>query len=105
MVNLTKTNAVSLGGDNGYVWFRSPDFAWYKTDWNTGAVLSNTNDRGRMTQAEWQAFVKDATTVMAIQRLGTQVFIKTTVTKAATSYTHYFVQEIGTTKNVYAFST
>lgn len=103
VVNLTKTNAISIGGDNGYVWFRSPDFAWFKTNWNTGAVVSNTNTKGDMSQSDWQAFIKDATTVMDIQRFGTQVFIKTTVTKDATSYTHYFVQEIGTTKDVYAF--
>ena len=99
-------NTVSVpqfGGDNGYVWFRSPDFAWYKTNWNTGAVVSNTNTKGTMTQSDWQAFVKDATTVMAIQRYGTQVFIKTTVTKGDDSYTHYFVTEIGTTKDVKAF--
>ena len=101
--NLTKTNAISFGGDNGYVWFRSPDFAWFKTAWNTGAVVSNTNTKGDMSQSDWQAFVKDATTVMDIQRFGTQVFIKTTVTKDATSYSHYFVQEIGTAKDVYAF--
>lgn len=103
VVNLTKTNATSFGGDNGYVWFRSPDFAWYKTGWSTGAVVSNTNTIGDMSKSDWQAFVKGATTVMAIQRLGTQVFIKTTVTKEATSYTHYFVQEIGTTNDIYAF--
>lgn len=92
-----------IGGNDGYVWFRSPDFAWNKSDWNTGAVVSNTNTKGTMSQSDWQAFVKDATTVMAIQRYGTQVFIKTTVTKEATSYTHYFVTEIGTTKDVKAF--
>ena len=99
-------NTVSVpqfGGDNGYVWFRSPDFAWYKTAWNAGAVVSNTNTKGTMSQSAWQAFVKDATTVMAIQRYGTQVFIKTTVTKGNDSYTHYFVTEIGTTKDVKAF--
>ena len=99
-------NTVSVpqfGGDNGYVWFRSPDFAWYKTAWNAGAVVSNTNTKGTMSQSDWQAFVKDATTVMAIQRYGTQVFIKTTVTKGDDSYTHYFVTEIGTTKDVKAF--
>ena len=99
-------NTVSVpqfGGDNGYVWFRSPDFAWYKTAWNAGAVVSNTNTKGTMSQSGWQAFVKDATTVMAIQRYGTQVFIKTTVTKGDDSYTHYFVTEIGTTKDVKAF--
>ena len=99
-------NTVSVpqfGGDNGYVWFRSPDFAWFKTDWNAGAVVSNTNTKGTMSQSDWQAFVKDATTVMVIQRYGTQVFIKTTVTKDATSYTHYFVTEIGTTKDIKAF--
>ena len=103
VVNLTKTNAIAFGGDNGYVWFRGVDFAWFKTDWNIGAVVSNTNTKGSMSQSEWQTFVKGATTVMAIQRLGTQVFIKTTVTKAATSYSHYFVSEIGTTKDIYAF--
>jgi arabinan endo-1,5-alpha-L-arabinosidase len=99
-------NTVSVpqfGGDNGYVWFRSPDFAWYKTAWNAGAVVSNTNTKGTMSQSDWQAFVKGATTVMAIQRYGTQVFIKTTVTKGDDSYTHYFVTEIGTTKDVKAF--
>ena len=99
-------NAVSapqIGGNNGYVWFRSPDFAWNKSDWNTGAIVSNTNTKGSLSQPEWQAFVKGATTVMAIQRYGTQVFIKTTVTKEATSYTHYFVTEIGTTEDVKAF--
>ena len=99
-------NTVSVpqfGGDNGYVWFRSPDFAWWKTNWNTGAVVSNTNTKGSLSQSDWQAFVKGATTVMAIQRYGTQVFIKTTVTKEATSYTHYFVTEIGTTKDIKAF--
>ena len=99
-------NTVSVpqfGGDNGYVWFRSPDFAWYKSAWNAGAVVSNTNTKGTMSQSGWQAFVKDATTVMAIQRYGTQVFIKTTVTKGDDSYTHYFVTEIGTTKDVKAF--
>lgn len=103
VVNLTKTDVPAFGGDNGYVWFRSPDFAWYKSGWGTGAVVSNTNTRGSMTQSEWQEFIKNATTVMAIQRLGTQVFIKTTVTKAETSYSHYFVSEIGTTKDIYAF--
>lgn len=96
-------SAPQIGGNNGYVWFRSPDFAWYKTNWNTGAVVSNTNTKGSLSQSDWQAFVKDATAVMAIQRYGTQVFIKTTVTKEATSYTHYFVTEIGTTKDVKAF--
>lgn len=96
-------DAPQFGGNNGYVWFRSPDFAWNKSDWNTGAVVSNTNTKGSMLQADWQAFIKDATTVMAIQRYGTQVFIKTTVTKEATSYTHYFVSEIGTTSDVKAF--
>ena len=96
-------SAPQIGGNNGYVWFRSPDFAWYKTNWNTGAVVSNTNTKGSLSQSDWQTFVKDATAVMAIQRYGTQVFIKTTVTKEATSYTHYFVTEIGTTKDVKAF--
>ena len=102
VLNLTKTNAIAFGGDNGYVWFRSPDFAWYKTNWNAGAVVSNTNTKGNMSQSDWQAFLKDATTVMAIQRFGTQVFIKTTVTKNETSYSHYFVQEIGTMNDIYA---
>ena len=92
-----------IGGNDGYVWFRSPDFAWNKSDWNTGAVVSNTNTKGDMSQSDWQAFIKDATTVMAIQRYGTQVFIKTTVTKGSDSYNHYFVTEIGTTKDVKAF--
>ena len=98
--NLTKTNNPDIAGG---VWFRSPDFAWHKTNWNTGAVVINTNTRGSMTQSDWQAFVKGATTVMNIQRFVTQVFIKTTVTKDETSYTHYFVQEIGTTSDVNAF--
>ena len=98
--NLTKTENPNIAGG---VWFRSPDFAWHKTNWNAGAVVSNTNTRGSMTQSDWQAFVKGATTVMNIQRFGTQVFIKTTVTKDETSYTHYFVQEIGTTSDVNAF--
>ena len=98
--NLTKTENPNIAGG---VWFRSPDFAWHKTNWNAGAVVSNTNTRGSMTQSDWQAFVKGATTVMNIQRFGTQVFIKTTVTKEETSYTHYFVQEIGTTSDVNAF--
>ena len=98
--NLTKTENPTIAGG---VWFRSPDFAWHKTNWNTGAVVINTNTRGSMTQSDWQAFVKGATTVMNIQRFGTQVFIKTTVTKDETSYTHYFVQEIGTTSDVNVF--
>ncbi len=98
-----KVSVPQFGGNNSYVWFRSPDFAWFKTDWNAGAVVSNTNTKGSMSQTDWQAFIKDATTVMDIQRYGTQVFIKTTVTKSATSYTHYFVSEIGTTSDVKAF--
>ena len=100
VLNITKTANVDIAGG---IWFRSPDFAWYKTGFNVGAVVSNTNTKGSMTQSEWQAFVKDATTVMAIQRYGTQVFIKTTVTKNDISYSHYFVQEIGTTNDIYAF--
>lgn len=103
VVNLTKTDVPAFGGDNGYVWFRGVDFGWFKSNWGVGAVVSNTNNKGSLSQTDWQAFVKDATTVMVIQRLGTQVFIKTTVTKDATSYSHYFVSEIGTTKDIYAF--
>lgn len=105
VLSLTNTNATAatFGGNDGYVWFRSPDFAWYKTNWNVGALVSNTNTKGAMTQAEWQAFVKDATTVMAIQRFGTQVFVKTTVTKSSVTYTHIFVLEIGTTSDIKAF--
>lgn len=102
VLNLTKTKAVAFGGDNSYVWFRSCDFASYKLDWNIGPI-SNMNDFGTATQSERQEFIKGATTVMAIQRLGTQVYVKTTITKNATTYNHYFVQEIGTANDVYAF--
>lgn len=100
VLNLTKTNAVAFGGANSYMWFRSCDFAYYhQGDWNLGA-LNNTNDFGAENIKE---FIKGATTVMAIQRLGTQAYVKTTITKDATTYHHYFVQELGTTNDIYAF--
>ena len=46
VINVTKTNAIAFGGDNGYLFLRSVDWAHYTTDWNVeGPFNKNSLER------------------------------------------------------------
>ena len=98
VLNLTRTAATQVGG-TAFTFLRSYDMCFYATDWWQGALF-NSNTFGEVNKAE---FIKGATTEMKIQRYGTQVYIDTKITKDATSYYHYYVQELGTSEDIYAF--
>lgn len=98
VLNLTRTNATQFGG-TAFTWLRSADMCFYATNWWQGAL----HDSNTFGEVDKKAFIKGATTVMAIKRFGTQVYIDTKITKDATSYYHYYVQELGTSEDIYAF--
>ena len=95
---LAKTDA-NTWGDNQYLFLRSQcDYA-IGGNWNTGA-LYNANTYGETSKV---AFFTGATVNMAIKRVGTNVLINTAITKDATTYYHYYQQDLGTKDDVYAF--
>ena len=94
------SSTVPFLGDNG--WLRGCDNAYYKTDWNTGA-LSNSSTFGGMTKTQQQLFIKGATIVLAIQRYDTQIYVKATITKDETTYARYYVVEAATKADIYPF--
>jgi hypothetical protein len=96
---LAKTNANTWGA-NQYLFLRSQcDYNIGGGDWNVGA-LYNTNTYGETSKV---AFFTGATVNMAIKRVGTDVMINTAITKAGTTYYHYYQQNLGTEDDIYAF--
>lgn len=105
---LAKTTA-STWGDNQYVFLRAncdyiigsyTQTAGQESDeWSTGA-LKNENTYGGATKV---THYTGASVTMEIKRVGTNAFITTAITKEATTYYHYYQQNLGTTDDVYAF--
>lgn len=102
---LAKTNA-NTWGENQYVFLRSMcDYASGGA-WNTGALFNVNNYPGNSDaeiETNKNAFLTGASAVMTIKRLDTQVTITTDITKEGITYRHYYVQNLGTTADVYAF--
>jgi len=102
VLNLSKNTNLAYNDANEILWLRSSDMCFHVgagENW-WGGSLFNSNTFG---EVDKKAFIKDATTVMAIKRYGTQVYIDTKITKDETSYYHYYVQELGTSEDIYAF--
>ena len=95
---LAKTSA-STWGENQYLFLRSAcDYAIGGT-WNTGAICNENT----YCETNKVAFFTGATVNMEIKRFGKNVLVTTAITKNATTYYHYYQQNLGTTDDVYVF--
>jgi len=95
---LTKANKPDWG-ENQYVFLRSLcDYAVGGT-WNAGATY-NENTYGGVAPID---FLTGSTVTMEIKRVGTRVAIAVDIRKNGTTYTHFYLQDLGTTDDVYAF--
>ena len=84
---------------NTYTFVRSMCDYNVKDTWNSGAIYNtNTYPSG----AKYTHFV-GADVTMTIKRFNTYVFITTAITKNATTYYHYYQQNLGTQNDLYAF--
>lgn len=126
--NKTVTLTFSVGdvnttGDyNGYVGIIRPtnsnDFADFfvflraqcdycsKNVWNSGAIYNADNYPGENNDekiANRKAFLSGSTVVMTLKRLETIVMATVDISKSGTTYRHYYVQDLGTTDDVYVY--
>ena len=104
---ITKTNAITWG-ENQYAFIRSAcDYkVGAEANWNTGATYNVNNYAGAdadAIEAAKIAHLPGAMVTMKMERHGSEVLVTTDITKAGTTYRHYYVQDLGTTADVYAF--
>jgi arabinan endo-1,5-alpha-L-arabinosidase len=102
---ITKTNVIDWG-ENQYAFIRSMcDYAVGGV-WNTGATYNVNNYSGADDAALEAAKITHllgAMVTMKMERHGQEVLVTTDITKSGTTYRHYYVQDFGTTADVYAF--
>jgi len=80
--------------------------------WNTGATYNVNNypvtgttdeEKAASVEAAKLAHLPGSIVTMKMERHGKDVLITTDITKDGTTYRHYYVQDLGTTADVYAF--
>ena len=105
-VGIIAKTAANTWGENQYTFIRSMcDYAIGGT-WNTGAEINVNNYAGAdadAIEATRLAHLPGSVVTMKMERHGAEVLVTTDITKSGTTYRHYYVQDIGTTDDVYAF--
>ena len=105
-VGIIAKTAANTWGENQYTFIRSMcDYAIGGT-WNTGAEINVNNYAGAdadAIEATRLAHLPGSVVTMKMERHGEEVLVTTDITKSGTTYRHYYVQNLGTTDDVYAF--
>lgn len=107
-VTILCSTATRNDGANHYVFMRDDCYGVNQWDWTnkttnqSGWFITNENNY------DWTGFqaniIDGASVVQTIRRYGTEAFIITDVTtKTSAKYRHYFVMDLGTTNDIYAF--
>lgn len=84
---------------NTYAFVRSECDYYSKGYWNVGATY-NSNTYG---EGSKRSHFVGANVVMTVTRQNTEMVVYTEITKNATTKTHYYYQDLGTTDDVYVF--
>ena len=93
------TTSEDVWNTNTYAFLRSACDYISLGVWNTNATY-NVNNYG---SADKLVFFVGATVTSTIRRYGEEIIVTTEITKSGTTYTHSYVQNIGTTDNIYVY--
>lgn len=102
---LSKTTAKTWDADQLLFLRSACDYAIEGT-WNTGAIGNMNNYTGAddaAIEVAKLAHLPGAIVTMKMERHGKEVIVATDITNNGTTYNHYYVQDLGTTADVYAF--
>lgn len=111
-VTILCSTATRNDGAHHYVFMRDDCYGVNQWDWTNKTTAQSgwfiTNENNYVWTNDWTDFqnniIDGASVVQTIRRYGTEAFIITDVTtKKSAKYRHYFVMDLGTTDDIYAF--